>query len=210
MLAPKNMVPHVQKVLAGEYDIPGLVLPASCSQPVILDIGANVGAFTVWARTRFPDALIHSYEPNPEAFELLEVNVGSLANVVTHQVAVSNSNGEGFLYDGGANIGECSLKQDWMSNTTGQRVPLLDAADLPACDFLKIDTEGSEIDILSRYRYLDTLHAIVLEWHWLANRYRIGKLLVDAGFWIVNDSPWAVNAGLIKATKDESCHVWLT
>jgi hypothetical protein len=44
---------------------------ASCSNPVrtILDIGGNVGFFSVAAKHYFPHALVHSYEPNPHAFE---------------------------------------------------------------------------------------------------------------------------------------------
>jgi hypothetical protein len=38
---------HVQKVLAGEYDI-----PYRHKAPVILDIGANVGSFAAWALKR--------------------------------------------------------------------------------------------------------------------------------------------------------------
>src|SRR4028119_53932 len=31
----------------------------------IIDVGANVGLFPIAARNRFPQALIHAYEPNP-------------------------------------------------------------------------------------------------------------------------------------------------
>jgi len=44
---PANMRRHVQKVLAGEYDI-----PYRHKAPVILDIGANVGSFAAWALKR--------------------------------------------------------------------------------------------------------------------------------------------------------------
>src|SRR5476649_1482869 len=32
----------------------------------ILDIGGNIGLFSLAARSHFPDARIHSYEPNPQ------------------------------------------------------------------------------------------------------------------------------------------------
>jgi len=41
---PPTMLSHVRKVLAGEYDV-----PYQAAKPVILDIGANVGSFAVWA-----------------------------------------------------------------------------------------------------------------------------------------------------------------
>src|ERR1700722_3209016 len=43
----------------------------SCGVPIrtILDIGGNVGFFSVAAKHYFPRAVVHSYEPNPVAFE---------------------------------------------------------------------------------------------------------------------------------------------
>ena len=45
----------------------------------VLDIGANVGLFGITAREAFPDAIIHSYEPNPHLEQYLrnQARVGS-------------------------------------------------------------------------------------------------------------------------------------
>jgi hypothetical protein len=53
----------------------------------VLDIGANVGWFSVAARSRFPDAAIHAYEPNPTVVPVLRRNVSAL-DVVVHPEAV--------------------------------------------------------------------------------------------------------------------------
>ncbi|MGL5064766.1 MAG: FkbM family methyltransferase, partial [Microcoleus sp.] len=45
-------------------------LPASLLK--ILDIGANVGLFPIAARNRFPQSVIHAYEPNPNLETYLE------------------------------------------------------------------------------------------------------------------------------------------
>jgi hypothetical protein len=37
----------------------------SKSLMTIIDVGANVGLFPIAARNRFPQAVIHAYEPNP-------------------------------------------------------------------------------------------------------------------------------------------------
>ena len=39
----ENMLPHIQKILEGEYNI-----NTKAKNPIILDIGANIGAFTIW------------------------------------------------------------------------------------------------------------------------------------------------------------------
>ena len=44
MYIPDNMLGHIQKVFAGEYEV-----PFQTNEPVIFDIGANIGAFTRWA-----------------------------------------------------------------------------------------------------------------------------------------------------------------
>jgi len=42
-----DLIPHLQEVLQGEYEIP-LFGPQR-----ILDVGANCGAFSLWAQRRF-------------------------------------------------------------------------------------------------------------------------------------------------------------
>jgi hypothetical protein len=42
MVCPPSMVVHVQRVLRGEYDV-----PYEHPGPVVLDIGANIGAFAI-------------------------------------------------------------------------------------------------------------------------------------------------------------------
>jgi hypothetical protein len=59
---------HAADVLAGSYDIP--FNPEK--PPVILDIGANIGAFTSWAAKRWPGCVIHAYEPHPGNYAMLE------------------------------------------------------------------------------------------------------------------------------------------
>jgi len=51
------------------YGLEKVKIPAT----TVLDIGANVGIFAVAARKAFPDAVIHSYEPNPHLEKYLKV-----------------------------------------------------------------------------------------------------------------------------------------
>jgi len=56
------MRPHAEKVLAGEYAAP----VDFQNPPRVLDIGANVGAFTLWANQTWPGAAVIGYEPHPD------------------------------------------------------------------------------------------------------------------------------------------------
>lgn len=42
---------------------------------IIFDIGANIGWYTISMARRFPDSVIHSFEPLPATFQLLQQNV---------------------------------------------------------------------------------------------------------------------------------------
>jgi predicted RNA methylase len=62
----------VEEVLAGEYEsgYDGAGLH-------VVDIGANVGAFSVWAAHRWPGSTVDAIEANPATFRVLESNARS-------------------------------------------------------------------------------------------------------------------------------------
>ncbi len=47
----------------------------------VLDIGANVGAASVYLAMSYPDARIYAFEPGSDALSLLQKNVAPLRNV---------------------------------------------------------------------------------------------------------------------------------
>ena len=171
---PASMRIHVQKVLDGEYDI-----PYRHSAPVILDIGANVGSFAAWALKRWPGAHVHCYEPLPDNFALLTRN---LAQFVGRSVSLNNfAVGDASLtrlYLGRNNCGEASFYDIGEQTTASVEVETRAPDVLPKAQILKIDTEGSEIDILGRMPSLD-FDAIMLEYHSEANRRTVDALLQD-------------------------------
>lgn len=168
---PPAMHAHVQSVLAGEYDT---VYPKT--DPVILDIGANVGSFAYWASQRWPDSFIHCYEPLPENFALLEANLTPLAGRVALNHCAVGVPGRRKLFLGKNNCGEASFfdigeqTNEWVYVDT--RAPAL----LPKADILKLDTEGAEVEILSGLPALDFDIALI-EYHGEDNRRRIDSLL---------------------------------
>jgi SAM-dependent methyltransferase len=57
---------------------------------VIVDIGAAIGEFTVYAAQRAPAGEVYAYEPNPQSFALLQENImlNKLSNVQAFCVGV--------------------------------------------------------------------------------------------------------------------------
>jgi len=200
---PASMRPHILKVLQGEYDIPNLHLPGT--SPVILDIGANVGAFALWALHRWPLARITCYEPHPDNFALLQKNLPRGPTLVP--VAVWHSHGQMFLHDGLFNCGEASLVDVGGSAPSGQLVPVIAASSLPRCDILKIDTEGAELPILQSYPHLPRATAIMLEWHSPADRAAIAGILQHAGFTCIADDAETINRGVQKWVSQKTANV---
>lgn len=141
--------------------------------PVILDIGANVGAFS-WAaiKRRWPDAKVIAYEPHPVTSSLLRENVADW-NVEVHAAAVvyPRQSETVRLYEGKDATTEASLRADVRWPHLSQNlehwhdVSCVDADTLPECDVLKVDTEGSEVEILTGYRHLKSVKILLVECH---------------------------------------------
>src|SRR5262245_22850791 len=69
----------------------GFELPAN---PVIVDIGANIGLFTMFMKDRFPGATIYAFEPAPQTYACLAHNTARFGRSVrTFEVGVSDVDG---------------------------------------------------------------------------------------------------------------------
>lgn len=188
---PASMRPHVEKVLRGEYDVPGAPVPA-----LVLDIGANVGAFALWAKRRWPSAYIICYEPEPENCRLLRANIEGNARLEECAVICDGSLR---LYEGRSNCGEHSLFPGEEQGKEFERsVVGVGPHRLARCDFLKLDVEGAELAILLGYPHLAGVQAIALEWHSEDLRTLIRHYLTSKGFALVEDKPWRPDRGIMK------------
>jgi FkbM family methyltransferase len=174
--APEPMRDALEHVLGGEYEA-----GYSGHGLTVLDIGANVGSFAIWAHLRWPQSTIHAYEPHPETARMLASNVRLLSNVVCHQCAVYPSEQRaGSFFTRYAGDGESGLasymNETFASFKNGQllQVPILHPRLLPPADVVKIDAEGAEADIL-RAMSLRQVSLILLEFQCDRNR----KLIKD-------------------------------
>jgi FkbM family methyltransferase len=165
--APRSVTTGViDEVLRGEYES-----GYTGEQLTVLDIGANVGAFSIWAAHRWPGSTVDAYEPNPGTFALLERNTRTYQMVRCHNRAVypSETRNERFFFrgvgDGEAGlIGEVSktFNSDAISKGKRIRVPVLHPRELPSADVVKIDVEGAEAAIVT-HADLSNTSLILLE-----------------------------------------------
>ncbi len=190
---------HCADVLAGTYDCP---VEAS----VVMDIGANVGAFARWAKQRWPNAKVHCYEPQPFNYSLLKMTINhyDLQNVWPHEVGVSDKEGNLTLYENGFNCGEWSLIKFDPNGKREVSVQIIDAATLPDADFIKIDTEGMEPNILKRLAdagKLANVKGVVLEYHAAVHVAPIIWLCKQAGLSLYDISPHMDHRGVMKFVR---------
>jgi FkbM family methyltransferase len=137
-------------VLDGEYTAFNVGFPP---KPRVLDIGGNVGAFAIWAAHYWPDSTITAYEPDPDCCATFRKNITD--NDLDSRVqliygAVTTAPYKTIpLYRGiNNNTGMNSLYRTESTINNFIEVPTVHPAELPPCEVMKIDTEGSEIDIL--------------------------------------------------------------
>lgn len=191
---PESMKYHVDKVLAGEYDLPWTYISKIRAETVVLDVGANVGAFAIWANARWPGATIHCYEPLQANFDLLKLNLDPLKNVLLHRTAVGNPENQK-LFLGKNNCGENSFFDLGEQRPEFEVVATIDPNAMPPANVLKIDAEGSEWDILSRLHRID-YDLILMEYHGEILRRKIDALLAD--YSLVGGAVRSLDRGTLK------------
>lgn len=183
---PSNVDGDVRIICGGgEYEVP----LEFAKPPRILDIGANVGAFALWASRKWPGCMIDSYEPNPEAFAFLTKNVATFdLRVRAHALGVRNFAGRALLRRGinnGATNLCCGSFFDIGSQAAdGVEVDIVHAGELPDCEVLKVDTEGAELEIIRAYfetPRVTPVAVVLLEAHSRSDRVLLEALLDEAG-----------------------------
>lgn len=131
----------------------------SCrSDTVFVDVGANIGYFTVLAGLRIHaggTGRVIAIEPNPECCALLQRNLvinWSMCEIELHKVAAGAEKGAAWLTypaDRAANA-RLSVESD-EAGERGFRAPMLPLDDIVpeglAVDILKVDVEGHELEV---------------------------------------------------------------
>jgi FkbM family methyltransferase len=186
---------HCADVLHGCYNLP-------CEPIKVLDIGANVGAFARWAIGRWPKCHVFCYEPHPDNFALLCKTVAhyQLDNAYHNNLAVSDTAGRLPLHENG-NRGEWSFIHFEPKFTGVVEVDVIDAATLPDADFIKIDTEGAEPNIVKRLfdtGKLAKVNALVLEYHASVHVAPLIWFAQEAGLRLHSVAPHADHRGILK------------
>lgn len=150
-------------LLDDEYGLSDLKTPS-----VIVDIGVNMGIFSLAAWSRYPNAKIYGYEPAPEAFAMATHNL-KVTGVTLFNEAV------------GLTSGMCAISESPQSRlakaivTDSGTIPVSSFEDVlkvvgGRIDLLKLDCEGAEWDILNDRESMRSVQSVRMEYHLDADR----------------------------------------
>jgi FkbM family methyltransferase len=131
----------------------------------VVDIGANIGFFSILARANFPQAIIHCYEPNPALLPITRANTEALS-IQLHAEGVGARAMTGAMQCDGATL-EGSLVPAADGEPGIAIVPLATVLQRigGSLDLLKMDCEGAEWDILRDAASLQKVRMIAMEYH---------------------------------------------
>jgi FkbM family methyltransferase len=115
----------------------------------ILDLGAHKGIITSFFARRFPNAIIHSYEPNPTLHAVLRQNTKRFPNVVLFNEAVTTTTDGILFYISDRNVSSSILPLEEIAPTVVPSTTLQEAVNRIGGEvFVKMDIEGAEYDVL--------------------------------------------------------------
>jgi FkbM family methyltransferase len=164
----------------------------SLAPDLVIDVGANVGQFTLLVREAAPTARIVAFEPLSVPADKFERLFGTCPNVVLHRTAVGPTRGDAEMHvsarpDSSSLLPISDMQTDEFPGTkeVGREqvsiAPLTDFLEtqkLPARTLLKIDVQGYELDVLRsaqpllayiRWAYVEASYVPLYEGQPLAN-----------------------------------------
>ena len=144
----------------------------------IVDLGADVGVFTVWAAMNSPESPVVAVEPSARACHFLRQNISRnhLGNAAVLQAACGGRRGVAVLYSRGPCDAWNTLYSQDRSGCLcrpSETVEvftleeLFQRASVRTCGLLKLDCEGAEYEILfgASHQTLARIERIALEYH---------------------------------------------
>lgn len=146
------------------------------SQPVIFDVGANIGTFATWMATTFNQGRIYCFEPQRLIFQMLCGNmaINNFDNCYVYNMGLGSTNTRIEIqepnYYTAEDFGIFSLVEDKIRSKSGissvVEIMTIDTFvelhKINRLDYIKIDAEGMDLDVLkgaenSLKRFMPTL-----------------------------------------------------
>ena len=176
---------------------------------IFLDIGANIGYYSLLATKTNDFAEIHAIEAHPDTYRqlLMQIKVNAFQNIITpHNIAASEKDGEVFIEHRGRSGSSVSVNKrqgtiaikagdlDSIFNFSGRNIAM------------KIDVEGHQIEALKGMTNLLSRNKVLLQVEIWGHRMDSFYYLHDIGFrciYHIGDDFYFVNA--TRSKRNDGC-----
>ncbi|XWK85975.1 MAG: FkbM family methyltransferase [Phormidium sp.] len=164
-LAYKNMgiLKYENSLISGEHFVITNVLKKyiKTEKPIFFDVGANIGDYAKELREEFPNATIYVFEPNANTFEKTQNNLANL-DIYCFNFGMGNQAEKKKIYSYARDKSSqhasiykevlCDLHKAQSVVEIEIEITTIDKfcgdKDIKYIDFLKIDTEGNELEVI--------------------------------------------------------------
>lgn len=168
--------------LVKEYQKPGFEIK---KDDTIIDIGAHIGLFALYASQFCKSGKIYCFEPIKENFDILISNVelNGITNILPVNAAVSTDNKMVTIYlnedQSGHSMHVVGSKKVEVKSVSLQNI--FDLNSIEQCDLLKVDCEGEEYSIMDALppSYYHKIKKICLEYHLADTKQRLLDELIS-------------------------------
>lgn len=147
------------------------------NEPVVFDLGANCGFFTLRTLDFFPKAKIYAFEPQKKVINKFKetIKANNLQDIISlEEFAVADRNCQSTFYENRSPISASLLKEKVSRRSIRKHYPIeivslnwfVEEYSVPSPDILKIDVEGSELDVLKGSTdFLNEISILLIEVH---------------------------------------------
>jgi FkbM family methyltransferase len=169
---------------------------------IVVDLGANIGAFSVLS-SLCGASRVYAVEAHPETLEILKKNVADYPVSVIEAAVMGEADENAVMYlcNDIKGTGSHTLVLNQNNDPAGfQKITvrattldrIIEENNLERIDFLKVDIEGAEYEVIEKSKRLKIVRQISFEWHHgVINFCRLVSYLLYNGFnvaWFEGDS----------------------
>jgi FkbM family methyltransferase len=180
---------------------------------VIVDAGANIGAFTAYAARKAPRAKILAIEPFPSTRSKLEKTIARnrlASRVAIRDYALASSDSSRAMDDADAPSQSRGMLPPGAARgivvNAVSLATLLEREGLREVDLFKMDIEGGEHEVIAGTtpETLRKMRRISLEYHPNGRKTELFGRIFDAGFEMLRDLPVAPDSGVAEFSRRDS------
>ena len=168
--------------LTEDYEMPGFSIN---KEDIVIDIGAHIGLFSLFASQYWKNGKIFSYEPIKENYKIWKENieVNKIENIISFNSAVSKQTNKLKIFinsdDSAHSIFESEKNFIEVDSTTIKSI--FDKNKIENCNLLKFDCEGAEYQIIESIpkEYFFKIEKMIIEYHLANEKPEMYKKLIE-------------------------------